>query len=43
VAAPTDRAGPAALQRVRAAVIEAAHVVSRRLGAPDPPTHRRSR
>jgi IclR family acetate operon transcriptional repressor len=43
VAAPTDRAGPAALQRVRAAVIEAAHVVSRRLGAPDPAPLRRSR
>ena len=43
VAAPTDRAGPAALQRIRAAVIDAAHVVSRRLGAPDPAPLRRSR
>ncbi|HXV92363.1 MAG TPA: IclR family transcriptional regulator C-terminal domain-containing protein, partial [Pseudonocardia sp.] len=32
VAAPTDRAGPAALGRIRAAVVEAARVVSRRLG-----------
>jgi len=34
VAAPADRAGPAPLPRIRAAVIEAARVVSRRLGAP---------
>ena len=34
VAAPADRAGPAPLRRIRAAVIEAARVVSRRLGAP---------
>jgi IclR family transcriptional regulator, KDG regulon repressor len=34
VAAPTDRAGPAPLRRIRAAVIEAAGVVGRRLGAP---------
>ncbi len=33
VAAPTDRAGPAQHRRMRAAVIEAAAVVSRRLGA----------
>ena len=34
VAAPADRAGPAPLPRIRAAVIEAGRVVSRRLGAP---------
>ena len=34
VAAPADRAGPAPLRRIRAAVIEAARVVSHRLGAP---------
>ena len=34
VAAPADRASPAPLQRIRAAVIEAAGVVSHRLGAP---------
>jgi IclR family acetate operon transcriptional repressor len=34
VAAPADRAGPAPLHRIRTAVIEAARVVSRRLGAP---------
>ena len=33
VAAPTDRAAPDALRRIRAAVLEAAAVVSRRLGA----------
>ena len=33
VAAPTDRAGPPQLARIRAAVIEAAGVISRRLGA----------
>jgi IclR family transcriptional regulator, KDG regulon repressor len=33
VAAPTDRAGPDALRRIRAAVIDAAGVISRRLGA----------
>jgi IclR family KDG regulon transcriptional repressor len=32
VAAPTDRAGPAALGRIRTAAVEAARVVSRRLG-----------
>lgn len=32
VAAPTDRAGPAALRRIRASVIESAAVVSRRIG-----------
>ena len=32
VAAPTDRAGPAPLRRIRVAVVEAAAVVSRRLG-----------
>jgi len=32
VAAPTDRAGPDALRRIRAAVLDAAGVVSRRLG-----------
>lgn len=32
VAAPTDRAGPAALRRIRAAVVDAAAVTSRRLG-----------
>ncbi len=32
VAAPTDRAGPAALRRVRASVIESAVLVSRRMG-----------
>jgi IclR family KDG regulon transcriptional repressor len=32
VAAPTDRAGPPALRRIRAAVVAAAGVVSRRLG-----------
>lgn len=34
VAAPTDRAAPATLHRIRTAVVEAAAVVSRRLGAP---------
>ena len=34
VAAPTDRAGPAALRRVRVAVIEAAALVSARLRTP---------
>jgi IclR family acetate operon transcriptional repressor len=34
VAAPADRASPAPLQRIRTAVIEAAGVVSHRLGAP---------
>jgi IclR family transcriptional regulator, KDG regulon repressor len=34
VAAPADRAGPASMRRIRAAVIEAARVVSHRLGAP---------
>ncbi|GAA3227249.1 IclR family transcriptional regulator [Pseudonocardia petroleophila] len=34
VAAPTDRAAPATLRRIRVAVVEAAAVVSRRLGAP---------
>ena len=34
VAAPADRAGPAPLHRIRTAVLEAARVVSRRLGAP---------
>jgi IclR family acetate operon transcriptional repressor len=38
VAAPTDRAGPAALRRVRTAVIESASRVSRRLGRPGPVT-----
>jgi IclR family transcriptional regulator, KDG regulon repressor len=33
VAAPTDQAAPDALRRIRAAVLEAAAVVSRRLGA----------
>ncbi|TCK21647.1 IclR family transcriptional regulator [Pseudonocardia endophytica] len=33
VAAPTDRAGPSALRRIRASVIESAALVSRRLGA----------
>ena len=37
VAAPTDRAAAAALRRIRAAVVEAAGVVSRRLGAPPRP------
>jgi IclR family acetate operon transcriptional repressor len=32
VAAPTDRAGPAQLRRVRAGVVESAAVISRRLG-----------
>jgi IclR family KDG regulon transcriptional repressor len=32
VAAPTDRAAPATLRRIRAAVVDAAEVVSRRLG-----------
>lgn len=32
VAAPTDRAAPDVLQRLRSAVIEAAHTISRRLG-----------
>jgi IclR family transcriptional regulator, KDG regulon repressor len=32
VAAPTDRAGPAPLRRIRTAVVDAAAVVSRRLG-----------
>ena len=34
VAAPTDRAGPAPLRRIRTAVVDAAAVVSRRLGYP---------
>lgn len=34
VAAPTDRAGPAALRRIRAAVIESAALVSRRIDMP---------
>ena len=34
VAAPTDRAGPAALGRIRSAVVDAAAVISRRLGHP---------
>ena len=34
VAAPTDRAGPDALRRIRSAVLDAAGVISRRLGAP---------
>ena len=34
VAAPTDRAGPAAMRRVRASVIESAVLVSRRMGRP---------
>ena len=37
VAAPTDRAGAVALQRIRAAVLDAAGVISRRLGAPTDP------
>ena len=36
VAAPTDRAGPPALRRVRQAVIDSAALVSRRLGAARP-------
>lgn len=36
VAAPTDRAGPAPLRRIRTAVVEAATVVSRRLGHATP-------
>jgi IclR family transcriptional regulator, KDG regulon repressor len=32
VAAPTDRAAPATLARIRSAVLEAAGVISRRLG-----------
>ena len=36
VAAPTDRAGPAALRRIRNSVTESAGVVSRRLGRPGP-------
>lgn len=36
VAAPTDRAGPVPLRRIRAGVVEAAAVISRRLGHPAP-------
>ena len=35
VAAPTDRASPAALRRIRACVIESADLVSRRMGCSD--------
>jgi IclR family transcriptional regulator, KDG regulon repressor len=35
VAAPTDRAGPDALRRIRAAVLDAAALISRRLGHRD--------
>jgi IclR family acetate operon transcriptional repressor len=35
VAAPTDRAAPAALRRIRSAVLDAAAVISRRLGHQD--------
>jgi DNA-binding IclR family transcriptional regulator len=34
VAAPADRMGPAPLRRIRTAVIDAAQVISHRLGAP---------
>ncbi|WP_300007685.1 IclR family transcriptional regulator [Pseudonocardia sp.] len=43
VAAPTDRAGAAPLRRIRAAVVEAAEVVGRRLGAPPRPRPPRPR